>query len=437
MIGSDDARLTAYAVDEVDAETAAAIEAAIRDSAAHGAAVEETREAAALVAAVFAAEAVLELDAAQRGTIAEAASRADRPRWRSLAVGGGLAAAATVVLAVLVAREQGPPPLPPRVPAAATASPATTAPGPGPQEPIPAVDLSPASPQPSRSRRTVERRAAAPSAAAVEIPPETPPVAVPSDQPASPDTVTVRGTLQDTSGAVLPGATVTARVLPGGEVRTASTGRRGDFELKGLPVGPLEVRAELPGFSPVVGTLSPGTGADVAWNQTMQVAGVMESIEVTGEAPVIATSTTLGGVRSQKGPRSDRRQVSPEPSVGPATEAYGYRADNAFVETRRDPRSTFSLDVDTASYANVRRFLDRGQRPPADAVRIEELVNYFPYDYAAPTGGERFAADLEVGPAPWNPEHRLLRIGLQDGRARPRAATGRATSSSSSTCPAR
>ena len=95
------------------------------------------------------------------------------------------------------------------------------------------------------------------------------------------------------------------------------------------------------------------------------------------------------------------------------TEAYAFRKDNDYLRVVDQPLSTFSVDVDTASYANVRRFLTQGQRPPADAVRIEELVNYFPYRYAPPTGNVPFAAHLEVASAPWAPEHRLVRIGLK------------------------
>ena len=104
MIGTDDPRLTAYAVDEVDAETAAAVERALRDHVSVAAAVEETRDAARLVQAVFAAEATPALRDEQRRAIAEAAARADRPSRRGFAIGGGLAAAATVVLAVLLLR---------------------------------------------------------------------------------------------------------------------------------------------------------------------------------------------------------------------------------------------------------------------------------------------------------------------------------------------
>jgi len=110
-------------------------------------------------------------------------------------------------------------------------------------------------------------------------------------------------------------------------------------------------------------------------------------------------------------------RVSPVP-VSPAqafnTEAYAYQADNAYLAVAENPLSTFSIDVDTASYANMRRFLKGGQRPPRDAVRIEELVNYFPYRYAAPKDAATpFAASMEVASAPWNPTHRLVRIGLK------------------------
>jgi len=76
--------------------------------------------------------------------------------------------------------------------------------------------------------------------------------------------------------------------------------------------------------------------------------------------------------------------------------------------------STFSIDVDTASYANVRQFLTQsGTLPPPDAVRIEELVNYFDYDYTPPTGDVPFAANVEVAGCPWAPEHRLVRVGIK------------------------
>jgi Ca-activated chloride channel family protein len=93
-------------------------------------------------------------------------------------------------------------------------------------------------------------------------------------------------------------------------------------------------------------------------------------------------------------------------------EAYDKVMDNWFVSVRQQPLSTFSIDVDTASYANVRRFLNQNTRPPKDAVRIEELLNYFTYDDPPPSSGDPFSVNVEVADCAWNPEHRLARIGV-------------------------
>ena len=95
------------------------------------------------------------------------------------------------------------------------------------------------------------------------------------------------------------------------------------------------------------------------------------------------------------------------------TEAYDRIVDNPFIEVRQNPLATFSIDVDTASYANVRRFLNQNMLPPKDSVRIEEMINYFSYNYASPTGVHPFAVRAEVASAPWRPEHRLVRIALK------------------------
>ena len=95
------------------------------------------------------------------------------------------------------------------------------------------------------------------------------------------------------------------------------------------------------------------------------------------------------------------------------TESYDHIVENDFLAVAKYPLSTFSIDVDTASYSNVRRFLAQGSLPPKDAVRIEELVNYFRYEYPQPTGQAPFSVTSEVGEAPWNAKHRLVHIGLQ------------------------
>lgn len=99
-----------------------------------------------------------------------------------------------------------------------------------------------------------------------------------------------------------------------------------------------------------------------------------------------------------------------------SNESYEAVAENGFLAAMQNPLSTFSIDVDTASYSNMRRFLRGGSLPPADAVRIEELINYFSYDYPQPEGDEPFSVNVEIADCPWKPTHRLAKIGLQGCR---------------------
>ena len=97
----------------------------------------------------------------------------------------------------------------------------------------------------------------------------------------------------------------------------------------------------------------------------------------------------------------------------PNTESYKGISENRFNDPRAVPLSTFAIDVDAASYSNVRRFINNGSMPPVDAVRIEEMINYFHYDLAGPANADPVAINTELSTAPWNPRHRLLRIGLK------------------------
>ena len=102
-----------------------------------------------------------------------------------------------------------------------------------------------------------------------------------------------------------------------------------------------------------------------------------------------------------------------EPSADFNTASYDHIGENPFVDAKGNPLSTFSIDVDTASYSNVRRFINEGSLPPKDAVRVEELINYFTYDYPQPSDGRPFAVHLDVTSCPWETSHRLVRIGLK------------------------
>jgi Ca-activated chloride channel family protein len=124
--------------------------------------------------------------------------------------------------------------------------------------------------------------------------------------------------------------------------------------------------------------------------------------------------STSMAVRSRPDAMStDKKYKTEYPQPVGNTEDYDAIAENKFLKATDNPLSTFSIDVDAASYSNIRRFLNQGELPPAGAVRIEEMVNYFSYDYAQPTGDAPFAIHTEIAEAPWNRKHKLVMIGMQ------------------------
>lgn len=94
-------------------------------------------------------------------------------------------------------------------------------------------------------------------------------------------------------------------------------------------------------------------------------------------------------------------------------ESYGQFVENSYQNVRKNPLSTFSIDVDRASYTNIRRYINQGSLPPTDAVRIEEMINYFNYNYSAPENNDLFSITTEYTDCPWNTEHKLVHIGLK------------------------
>lgn len=141
--------------------------------------------------------------------------------------------------------------------------------------------------------------------------------------------------------------------------------------------------------------------------------------EVIVGSGAIAGVTSFAYDQAKAGEYYDRSDIARRergiraPSGEFNTAAYDHILENPFLDAANNPLSTFSIDVDTASYSNVRRFLNEGSLPPKDAVRVEEMINYFTYDYAQPTDNKPFAVHVDLASCPWEPAHRLVRIGLK------------------------
>ena len=140
-----------------------------------------------------------------------------------------------------------------------------------------------------------------------------------------------------------------------------------------------------------------------------------ERIDSSRQRPVGAVALLAPGVAMPAS--APYASAADAAAAEPNTERYETHSDNPIHQVADDPVSTFSIDVDTGSYSNVRRMLLAGQRPPADAVRAEEMINYFDYGY--PTPADRsvpFKVSTEIAPAPWNARHQLMQIGIQGYR---------------------
>ncbi len=131
---------------------------------------------------------------------------------------------------------------------------------------------------------------------------------------------------------------------------------------------------------------------------------------VSSDVYMIASVNATTGNRSRK---KNNRDIKAAPAQDYNREGYNRIYDNEFKDSKHDPLSTFSIDVDRASYSNVRRFLNQHTLPQADAVRIEEMINYFSYKYPQPKADDPFSITTEYTECPWNKKHSLIHIGLQ------------------------
>ncbi len=139
----------------------------------------------------------------------------------------------------------------------------------------------------------------------------------------------------------------------------------------------------------------------------------LREVPVTAQGIARTEKKIRGGIHSIKSDALSLYSEFESNDTYSNTEEYAGISENGFHDPLKDPLSTFSIDVDAASYSNMRRFIHLGQRPPKDAVRVEEMINYFDYDYAQPKGEDPFSITTEISSAPWNPKHKLVHIGLQ------------------------
>ncbi|HVX88772.1 MAG TPA: von Willebrand factor type A domain-containing protein, partial [Gemmatimonadales bacterium] len=199
---------------------------------------------------------------------------------------------------------------------------------------------------------------------------------------------------------LVPRDQVTSRAVIGGASGDARRERRND--------GSGQAGKSTNGFEEA--TVTTGTSAAEFGNAQSGV--------ITLERGRQPASRVVGPTTNAPNPCCYVQPVTPPPPQNWNTEEYSHIRENGFRPAASEPLSTFSIDVDKASYANVRRFLDQGSLPPADAVRLEEMINYFSYDLPEPRGEHPFSITTDVGAAPWAPEHRLVRVAIQGKRLR-------------------
>lgn len=232
---------------------------------------------------------------------------------------------------------------------------------------------------------------------------------------------TITGTVSDEQGNPINGVTVTVKGAPRFATTTASNGSYIINSEK--PVAVLSFSAlgyatqseKVNGRSVINVTLK--SAARNLQEVVVTAYGIKKQKMVTGAITSIASpgyqynslQGRAAGVQIQNTPGSSPKVYDDEFN----TESYDHITENSFHKAKDNPLSTFSIDVDAASYSNVRRFINNGELPPAGAVRIEEMINYFKYQYAQPENDQPFSITTETADAPWNSKHKLVLIGLQ------------------------
>ena len=241
------------------------------------------------------------------------------------------------------------------------------------------------------------------------------------------NTISLEGIITDNHGTTVSGVKVVAQNTNTQILYNSKTDSKGHFAFRNLPAGMYDVWVELPGFQAVKQTgIHVRTGKTALLNFTLHLEGntIVPAQPVEAElADEKSDKRVLGGVvggvltgAHKEAHYRHKSQVAAPFQQYPQnwnTEEYGRIYENSYLLALDNPLSTFSIDVDTASYSNVRRFINSNQFPYKDAVRIEEMINYFSYDYPLPKDNHPFSIYTEISTCPWNDAHRLIHIGLQ------------------------
>ena len=241
------------------------------------------------------------------------------------------------------------------------------------------------------------------------------------------NSASLEGIITDNHGTAVSGFKVVAQNTSTQILYNSKTDSKGHFVFRNLPAGMYDVWVDMPGFQAVK-----QTGIQVRTGKTAMVNFILhlEGNTIVPAQPVEeefadeksdkrVLGNVVGGVLNEARKEALYRH---KPQVASAfqqypqywnTEEYDRIYENSFLLALDNPLSTFSIDVDTASYSNIRRFINSNQFPYKDAVRIEEMINYFSYDYPLPRDNHPFSIYTEISTCPWNDAHRLIHIGLQ------------------------
>lgn len=407
----DDPRWTAYVLGELDEAARASLESEMESSEAARTLVEELRAAADLTRAELRREAaVAPLSIQQRNRIIAAARR---PRPKAWWLAASAAAAAVIVVATFVPqylRREGLRPAPPAIaakiseqqPAEPAAAPAVAA------SESQSLKQEPAPARSSPAHKTIPDPSNAVEAAALQSAIAAAPAA-PTLRDVIGESAQVSGTVADTSAARIPGAAIVATNIDTGSAAQTVTDEKGDYVLNGLQPGRYRLTASLPGFLTWVGDgvelhSNAGTKKDV----TLSVAGAAAG----GLASVTVAADSIGPVNASIS-NSARTETAGKVNGRPATAAVPNAGGNSFLSVAQYSSSTFSLNVGNSSYATVRKSLNDKRLPQPEAVRIEQLVNYFKLDYPEPAKDRPIGVSLEAAPTPWNPRNVLVRIAIR------------------------